>query len=138
MFFVLFLFCVYISFLKLDLYLYLLNSGVRPFGVALLICGHDETGFHLYQVDPSGSFWAWKASAIGKGMLNAQSFLEKRYKPTDELEDSINMAILTLKEAFEGEMDEKNVEIGVVDDVTKKFRVLSPSEVKDYLAEINQ
>lgn len=85
------------------------SGGVRPFGVALLICGHDESGFHLYQVDPSGSFWAWKASAIGKGMLNAQSFLEKRYKESDELEDCINMAILTLKEAFEGEMDEKNI-----------------------------
>lgn len=71
-------------------------------------------------------------------MLNAQSFLEKRYKPTDELEDCVNMAILTLKEAFEGEMDEKNVEIGIVDETTKKFRVLTPNEVKDYIAEINQ
>jgi 20S proteasome subunit alpha 2 len=29
-------------------------------------------------VDPSGSFWAWKASAIGKNMVNAKTFLEKR------------------------------------------------------------
>ena len=32
----------------------------------------------MYQVDPSGSFWAWKASAIGKNMVNAKTFLEKR------------------------------------------------------------
>jgi 20S proteasome alpha/beta subunit len=32
----------------------------------------------LYQVDPSGSYWAWKASAIGKNMVNAKTFLEKR------------------------------------------------------------
>lgn len=35
------------------------------------------------------------------------------YKDSDELEDCINMAILTLKEAFEGEMDEKNIGISI-------------------------
>jgi 20S proteasome alpha/beta subunit len=30
-------------------------------------------------VDPSGSYFAWKASAIGKNMANAKTFLEKRY-----------------------------------------------------------
>ncbi len=28
---------------------------------------------------PSGSYFAWKASAIGKNMTNAKTFLEKRY-----------------------------------------------------------
>jgi 20S proteasome alpha/beta subunit len=55
-----------------------LCSGVRPFGVSLLIAGTDSTGSYLYQVDPSGTYWAWKASAIGKNMVNAKTFLEKR------------------------------------------------------------
>jgi len=54
-------------------------SGVRPFGVSLLVAGWDiNRGSTLYQVDPSGSYWAWKASAIGKNMVNAKTFLEKR------------------------------------------------------------
>lgn len=54
-------------------------SGVRPFGVSLLVAGWDvNRGPTLYQVDPSGSFWAWKASAIGKNTVNAKTFLEKR------------------------------------------------------------
>jgi 20S proteasome subunit alpha 2 len=54
--------------------------GVRPYGVSLLVAGWDRhRGPSLYQVDPSGSFWAWKASAIGKNMINAKTFLEKRY-----------------------------------------------------------
>lgn len=53
--------------------------GVRPYGVSLLVAGWDiNRGPTLYQVDPSGSFWAWKASAIGKNMVNAKTFLEKR------------------------------------------------------------
>lgn len=57
----------------------IVRSGVRPFGVSLLVAGWDEArGATLYQVDPSGSFWAWKASAIGKNQVNAKTFLEKR------------------------------------------------------------
>jgi 20S proteasome subunit alpha 2 len=33
----------------------------------------------LYQVDPSGSYFPWKATAIGKSATSAKTFLEKRY-----------------------------------------------------------
>ena len=66
--------------------------------MSLLVAGVDEDGSpHLYQVDPSGSFFAWKAAAIGKNMVNAKTFLEKRYSDDLELEDAIHTAILTLK-----------------------------------------
>ena len=45
------------------------SGGVRPFGVSLLMAGYDENGPQLYQIDPSGSFFAWKASAMGKNMV---------------------------------------------------------------------
>ena len=54
------------------------RGGVRPFGVSLLLAGFDYNGPQLYQIDPSGSYFAWKASAIGKHMVNAKTFLEKR------------------------------------------------------------
>lgn len=55
------------------------SGGVRPFGVSLLLAGRDENGPQLYQIDPSGSYFAWKASAIGKNYTNAKTFLEKRW-----------------------------------------------------------
>ncbi|CAG8719922.1 15540_t:CDS:2, partial [Acaulospora morrowiae] len=91
------------------------RGGVRPFGVSLLIAGYDDnTGPALYQVDPSGSYWAWKASAIGKNMVNAKTFLEKRYNEEMELEDAVHTSILTLKEGFEGQMTENSIEIGII------------------------
>jgi 20S proteasome subunit alpha 2 len=64
-------------------------------------------------------------------MLNAKTFLEKRYRVifvgcdchsppplryNDDisLEDAVHTALLTLKEGFEGQMTEKTIEIGVV------------------------
>ncbi|ORY06978.1 20S proteasome alpha subunit B [Basidiobolus meristosporus CBS 931.73] len=116
------------------------RGGVRPFGVSLLVAGYDENGPSLYQVDPSGSYWAWKATAIGKNMINAKTFLEKRYNEEMELDDAIHTAILTLKEGYEGEMTEHSIEIGVIgggdSEEHRKFRKLTVSEVKDYLANI--
>jgi 20S proteasome subunit alpha 2 len=101
-----------------------------------MIAGVDDNGPQLYQVDPSGAFFGWKASAIGKTFANAKTFLEKRYNEEMEVEDAIHTAILTLKEGFEGQVDENNIEIGVVRTSDRVFRSLTPAEIKDYLAEV--
>ncbi|CAN1166310.1 Proteasome subunit alpha type-2-A [Linum perenne] len=111
------------------------SGGVRPFGVSLLVAGFDDKGPQLYQVDPSGSYFSWKASAMGKNVSNAKTFLEKRYTEDMELDDAVHTAILTLKEGFEGQISAKNIEIGIIG-ADKKFRVLTPAEIDDYLAEV--
>eukprot|EP01010_Urceolus_cornutus_P000935 NODE_1445_length_913_cov_232.686343_g1116_i0.p1 GENE.NODE_1445_length_913_cov_232.686343_g1116_i0~~NODE_1445_length_913_cov_232.686343_g1116_i0.p1 ORF type:complete len:253 (+),score=69.10 NODE_1445_length_913_cov_232.686343_g1116_i0:54-761(+) len=114
---------------------YTQSGGVRPFGVSLLVAGTDYSGPHLFQVDPSGSYWAWKASAIGKNMVNAKTFLEKRYTNDIELEDAIHTALLTLKEGFDGKMTSDNIELATVNE-KGEFKTLSAAEVKDYLDEV--
>lgn len=115
---------------------YTQSGGVRPFGVSLLICGWDADSEQpsLFQCDPSGAFFSWKATALGKNHLNGKSFLEKRYADDLELEDAVHTAILTLKESFEGQMTEDKIEVGICD--SSGFRRLTPPEVKDYLASI--
>ena len=43
---------------------------------------------------------------------------------------------MTMREGFEGEMDENNIEVAVVGE-DRKFRILTPAEVRDYLDEAN-
>jgi len=113
---------------------YTQSGGVRPFGVSLLICGWDDEKPYLVQCDPSGAYFPWKATAMGKNFISGKTFLEKRYKDDIELEDAIHNAILALKESFEGQMTPENIELGIV---TKDgFRRLSVQEVKDYLANV--
>ena len=115
---------------------YTQSGGVRPFGVSLLVAGFDDEGPQLFQVDPSGAFFGWQASAIGKNSKNAKSFLEKRYNEDVELDDAIHTALLTMREGFEGEMNEHNIELGVIGE-DRVFKVLTPAEGKDYLDESN-
>ena len=132
------------------------SGGVRPYGVSVLVAGWDENaGYLLYQVDPSGSYFPWKATAIGKSSTSSKTFLEKRYNGQLELEDAIHTALLTLKEGFEGEMTSDTVEIGIVsveeprllgykmngkseEEMPKapRYRKLSPEEIGDYLSSL--
>lgn len=120
------------------------SAGVRPYGVSMLIAGWDDGiepdeeedsspsaesdekkpskqtggilkgGPMLYQVDPTGSYFPWKATAIGKSATKAKTFLEKRYSEELELEDAIHIALLTLKDNIEGEMNGDSIEIGML------------------------
>ncbi|KAI9919362.1 hypothetical protein PsorP6_017653 [Peronosclerospora sorghi] len=66
---------------------------------------------------------------IGKDSVSAKTFLERlralvsngRYHDDLEMEDAIHTALLTLREGFEGEMDETNIEVGIIKD-DKKFQ----------------
>ena len=100
----------------------------------LLVAGYDDEGPSLYQVDPSGAYFGWKATAIGKNYVNGKAFLEKRFNEEMELEDAVHTALLTLREGFEGEMTCDNIEVAVVDD-TRVFRSLTAAEIQDYLDE---
>lgn len=118
---------------------YTQSGGVRPFGVSLLICGLEESASGetiplLFQCDPSGAYFAWKATAMGKNSVNGKTFLEKRYTEDMELDDAVHIAILTLKEGFEGQMNESNIEVGICD--ATGFHRLDQQTVKDYLANI--
>ncbi|KAK0706783.1 putative proteasome component Pre8 [Lasiosphaeria miniovina] len=104
----------------------------------------------LYQVDPSGSYFPWKATAIGKSATTAKTFLEKRYTEGLELEDAVHIALLTLKETIEGEMNGETIEIGIVGPPADhllgvegvegargpRFRKLTPQEIEDYLTNL--
>ena len=125
------------------------SGGIRPFGVSLLVGGYDESNegkFQLYQVDPSGSYFPWKATAIGKSSNLAKTFLEKRWNDNLQLEDGIHVALLALKECIDGELNGDNLDIAIISDPQEqllgfkgtdipgpRFKKLSSEEINDTL-----
>jgi len=65
-------------------------GGLRPFGVAFLFAGYDEThGFQLYQSDPSGNYSGWKATVIGANNQAGKSLLKTDYAVRKEVDDEM-------------------------------------------------
>lgn len=94
--------------------LYTQYGGVRPFGVAFLLGGIDEKGPQLYEIDPSSTFYGWKAHAIGRGAPEALKILIKSWKEGLSEEEAIKLAIRALKAGEKG-VKISDVELAVID-----------------------
>ncbi|KAK9287656.1 hypothetical protein L1049_016093 [Liquidambar formosana] len=77
------------------------ESMSRPFGVSLLIAGHDENGPSLYYTDPSGTFWQCNAKAIGSGSEGADSSLQEQFNKDITLKEAETIALSILKQVME-------------------------------------
>ncbi|ELP93879.1 proteasome subunit alpha type-5, putative [Entamoeba invadens IP1] len=108
----------------------------RPFGVALLVAGVDETGPRLFQTDPSGMFLEFYAKATGAGTEAAQSILHEKYKKEMTLREAEVLALSTLKQVMEEKLSAKNVEVALVTVEKKKFEVMNEEFIESLIKEI--
>lgn len=86
----------------------------RPFGVALLMAGSDDTGSKLFFCDPSGTYVEYKAKAIGSGSDGAQQQLTEEYSETMTLAEAEVLAVKALKAVMEEKLNGDNIEVAHV------------------------
>ena len=108
-------------------------GGVRPYGSALLIAGIDETGQRLFETDPSGALYEYKAVSIGANRNTVMEMLENRFNVDMSLDDAIVLGIEALYKSMESKGELPTIEIGIIDDKTRKFKKLTEAEVKAYV-----
>ena len=73
---------------------------MRPFGVASVLAGFNAQGKpQVYQIDPSGTYFSWKANAIGgKNAKGMREFLEKEWTEGLAEADALKLTVKTLLE----------------------------------------
>jgi proteasome alpha subunit len=77
------------------------SAGLRPFGVSLLIAGIDEDSTpKLFETDPTGIFFQYKATAIGEGETEVEEMLHKKYKENMSIQEGLALAVQALKKAL--------------------------------------
>jgi len=87
----------------------------RPFGVALLTAGYDRhSGPLLFFSDPSGTYFQYKAKAIGAGSEGAQITLQEKYVDTMTLQQAEDLALEILKQVMEDKISNINIEMASV------------------------
>jgi len=107
-------------------------AGVRPFGVALIIAGVDNTGGSLFLTDPSGTYIGYDAIAIGQGSDQVNEFLEKVYKNDITLDEAGALAIESIYLVSEEKDNIKNIKMAVVPHEDKVMKRLTESEIEKY------
>ncbi|RKD97640.1 archaeal proteasome endopeptidase complex subunit alpha [Halopiger aswanensis] len=94
------------------------TGGSRPYGVALLVAGVDPDGTEgtqLYEVDPSGTPYGWRAVAVGNGGRDVRQFLEDRLGDGESASGDLQQGTATALEALAATTDEPELTPETVD-----------------------
>lgn len=111
---------------------YTQHAGMRPFGISMLIGGVDMLGSSLYQLDPTGIYFKYFASAIGVGREDILKYFRENYSINMSINEAISMGIRGSIEVLKDEVAPDRLRIGIVRADDKKFRILSYEDTKKY------
>jgi 20S proteasome subunit alpha 6 len=110
--------------------------GRRPYGVGLLVAGADSTGPHLFETQPSGQYFEYKAMAIGARSQAGRTYLERHFEEFAELslDDLVKHALLALRETLGTgqELTASNVAVGYVG-LEGGFTILEDASIQPYV-----
>ncbi|XP_016983761.1 proteasome subunit alpha type-7-1 [Drosophila rhopaloa] len=93
---------------------YTQSNGRRPFGISCLIGGFDANGSaHLFQTEPSGIFYEFKANATGRSANTVREFFEKTYceEEVSNERGAVKLAIRALLEVAQSGQNHLEVAI---------------------------
>jgi proteasome alpha subunit len=110
-------------------------GGARPFGVALLVGGIEEGEPRLFETDPSGTPYEWKAVSIGANRGDIRGLLEERYTEEMDLDGAIDLALAALGEVNDEGLTPEGIGVATVTTEDEEFHELDDDELESHLAE---
>jgi len=107
-------------------------SGVRPYGVALIIAGIDQKGESIYVTDPSGTYVPYAAVAIGAGSDEVSDFLEKSYSKDMSMEDAAALAVAAINLKSESKDGIQHIKMARITNEKKAMEKISNEDLAKY------
>lgn len=95
--------------------------AVRPQAASVIVAGADQLGVHMYQVDPSGTYFRGAGFAIGQSSDTALDVIQREYSADMTVEQAVALS----NKAIERALGERPVvEAGVITAKEKQFKRL--------------
>jgi len=112
------------------------SGGLRPFGVSILVGGIDDDGPKLFETDPTGIFFQYKASVIGEGETEIEEMLHKEYKEGMSMQEALKLGLRCLYKSLEKDFNTDRVDSAFIRTDNRKFTKVKRSEIDAVLDEI--
>ncbi len=114
------------------------SGGLRPFGVSLLIAGIDNNGPKLFETDPTGIFFQYKASVIGESEPEIEEILHKEYKETMSVEEGIKLALKAMSSTQEGNFTVDRIDCMYLMTDDKRFTRMPNSRISELFSSVKK
>jgi proteasome alpha subunit len=109
-------------------------GGARPFGISLLFASIDEEEKpRLFETEPTGMYFEFKATAIGEGEEEIKKLLDKEYKESMSLDEGLKLGLKALKKVLGSEFDVNRIDGAFVNVKDKIFTKYSLDDMKKAL-----
>lgn len=106
-----------------------------PFVARILIGGVDDTGPHLFSLDPFGSITEENCVATGSGSPIAYGVIEERYREGLPLREVVPIVVRSVSSAMKRDVASgDSFDVSLIDE--SGYRELSPDEKRQILADI--
>jgi len=112
------------------------SGGLRPFGVSVLIAGVDDHTPRLFETDPIGIYFQYRATAIGEGEVEVEEILHNEYKPELTIEDGLKMSLKALKKVLGENFNVERIDAAYISTAEKKFRKISKPKIEKIASEL--
>jgi proteasome alpha subunit len=106
------------------------SGGLRPFGVSVLVAGIDDHTPRLYETDPTGIFFQYKATAIGEGEVEVEEILNKEYKDNITIEEGLKLSLKALKKVLGENFKLSRIDAAYIMTSDKKFQKFSKDKIE--------
>ena len=111
------------------------SGGLRPFGVSILVAGIDETGPKLFETDPTGIFFQYKATVIGEGETEIEEMLRKEYKDDFSMQEALKLGIRGLSKVLDKDFSSERIDVAYIKVSDRKFTKMKRPETDKLIDE---
>src|SRR3989344_2249379 len=112
------------------------SGGLRPFGVSVLIAGIDDNVPKLFETDPIGIYFQYRATAIGEGEVEVEEILHSEYKQDITIENGLKLCLKSLKRVLGENYNVERVDAAYITIAERKFKRVSKQKLEKISSEL--
>lgn len=112
------------------------SGGLRPFGVSILLAGIDGSIPRLFETDPIGIYFQYKATAIGEGEIEVEEILHSEYKPELTIDEGLKLSLKALKKVLGDNFNVERIDSACISMAEKKFKKVPKAKMERLLSEL--
>ena len=105
------------------------SGGLRPFGVSVLVAGIDDHTPRLFETDPTGIYFEYKATVIGEGEVDVEEILKKEYNKDITMQEGLSLSLRALKKTLGDKFSINRVDAAYISIKDKKFMKYTKEDI---------
>ncbi|MFH1849139.1 MAG: archaeal proteasome endopeptidase complex subunit alpha [archaeon] len=114
------------------------SGGLRPFGVSILVAGIDDNAPKLFETDPTGIYFQYKATAIGEGESEIKEILNKEYKEDMTIEECLRLCIRALIKVLDKNFGADRLDCSYITTKDSEFTKMDRGELSRILNKVKK